>query len=166
MIKEYAYKARAVIAKQLDRIQRISPIMALILLVINISISIVGSMGWRGHPYLMGLTSLVLVSALIIIFAWLWAGPLDMIRTVRNVQAFHDPMQTYQLTPKETLLWRWGMIPQLKTQMHILLKLDMMEDAKILEEQLVKLHMWEEKGFIDKSDFPDDLKKYYYGGKQ
>lgn len=147
---------KKIVAQQLDRLMRVSPILSISLLVGSVALNVVQLVSWRGHPYIWMFLSVLILSILVLGVSNLWAGPLGMIAAMRGSQAFHDPVQVYKLTPFERMLWQHGMIPQMEHQLS--LKWD-----EQFATQIERLRKWCSLGYIPKDEFPCHLKHYYFG---
>lgn len=142
---------------------RVVPIFNMILLVGNLSIVVATLTNWRGwNIYTTATIAGLSLMALGVLFANLWTVGLKMIHASRTAAVLHDPMQVYQFTPWERVVWRYAMIPQMRHQAALGRQLDTPDPD--LEARIEQLEKWEALGYIPKEDYPADLQHLYLKG--
>jgi len=185
MIKDKDEKIRKFVNVQYVKMKRMAAVGSLILLAINLSFVVYPYIEFRLPETIFSIprtyVGVPLIFAIIVFLIWLGAhiytDTMEMYRTESRANIIYNPYQVYAFQPFWEMWWRDVYVPQMKTQLTMLINLHKKEtdeeEKKYLEKEINylktevdKIKSWLDLGFIPKSDFPAHLKKYYKTDKE
>jgi len=152
-------KIRTFLNYQKEKVARVSPILAIILLAFTNSLLLYEYIRHRNiHPYI-GITIMFFLFMIVIwIVSHLYVIKLGMYRTEAKAKRMLDPYAVYALCPYEEMWFREVFIPLHEANIELL------PEGKTKErvtKSLEKIKTWVDKGVIPYEHSPKHLQKYY-----
>lgn len=154
-------KIRKFIQRQIYRLQKVGTPVSLVLLVMNLSLSILSFMTWRGvNPYLTALIIAAGLGLVVTAFANFYIVVMRMHVAERRAIIDHDPVQVYAFLPFQAAIALNNQVPMMRAIARQTKDEDLADAADRLER-------WAKTGYIPKEEYPAELSEYYrrQGGK-